>query len=882
MVEVNYRGGGMDGVTSNAASEATLLRVLKALESGGKGGGTGGKIQEQFNKAQQAGILGQQKSTDAIKEGTKTRQENTGAVKKATDKLKDMTKAVDKYTFGLVSGLGNAVKATGDLAIEVLAGGDRLSDFSKHVTGLASKIPLVGGLLGGAAQTFVNIIEGQVDTFRELSNAGIDFGGDLFEIRRKAAEAGISMETLAGTLAENSSMLATAFGGASAGATRFTNITREIQKNQGTFSALGMTMQDVTEFTADYIEMQKIQGRVTQMSDRQLAKGTNEYIMQLDQLSKITGMSRKQAAEELKQQSTDKRLKNLFASMEEGTKKQVQGVLAVVGNASPQMKEAITELVATGGVPISDFAKSLGRTNPEILEMARGLKNGTVTQDQFVEALKEAQQKAAARAKAEGGMIATLSALGSTAYDANSELMSLGFVSGNVADAVDAQAKAQENGRKGILNFESAITKLRNIIVGKILDSGVFEGVMKEFNKLTIWLSSPEGTKKMKEMFDGVSNFLEGFIADFKTMKFSELIDKYLIKPLKAMVFGEKAVDKKAAVNTEYDKKIAAAGGAGTDEGKKLIAEKEKLLAEADKEGDSGGLLGSLIPDIGFKEMAIGLGVVSAAVIAVGAAGSLASPGLLLVAAAFTGIGVAGFGIAALIEAITTGVGKLADGVIKFENMDSKKLGDVGKALGPLTDNMMQLAKGGIVASFIGEGAFEKLSAGLKSFEDLNPQQMQLIGPALASLHKGISAFTGDGVMDSFGKFLGSLFGNDGNFDDLAEGLKSFADIDAAGLEKIGNGLQGIAKFMEAMDKADLDEVADSLKELTKEIGNYQAAYSKMDADTKASIEKMINVSTEGQNGAEAKLDRLNSLNAMMLEELKKQTKGIRENGFGM
>ena len=42
MVQVTYQGGGMDGVTSNAASEATLQLLLKALS--GKGGGAGAEI----------------------------------------------------------------------------------------------------------------------------------------------------------------------------------------------------------------------------------------------------------------------------------------------------------------------------------------------------------------------------------------------------------------------------------------------------------------------------------------------------------------------------------------------------------------------------------------------------------------------------------------------------------------------------------------------------------------------------------------------------------------------------------------------------------------------------------------------------------------------
>jgi hypothetical protein len=343
------------------------------------------------------------------------------------------------------------------------------------------------------------------------------------------------------------------------------------------------------------------------------------------------------------------------------------------------------------------------------------------------------------------------------------------------------------------------------------------------------------------------------------------------------MFTGESAGDKKERLTKDYDKRIASVdknSEGGAEKIKALEAEKDKALGDASKEGDKGGLFANLMPDIGFKELAIGIGVVTAAVAAIGLAGTLASPGLLLVATAFAGIGVAGFGVAALVEAITTGVGKLADGVKKFEELDSTKLTNVGEGLKVLTGPIMDLAKGGIVANFVGTGAFTNLANGIKEFENINPANLHAVGPALTSLHKGMSAFTGDGVLDSIGKALGSLFGgSSGSISDLAKDVKEFADVDAAGLKNIGDGLQGIANFIEAMDGANLKSVSKSLSELTKQLMKYQEEYSKMDSETKANLVSNFTSFGEGQKGAADKLDQLNSSVQMMLVELRKQTR---------
>jgi hypothetical protein len=58
-VEVTYRGGGMDGVTSNAASEATLARLVALME---KKGGNGGAVSKMAGDVQSKGVKKVQKT----------------------------------------------------------------------------------------------------------------------------------------------------------------------------------------------------------------------------------------------------------------------------------------------------------------------------------------------------------------------------------------------------------------------------------------------------------------------------------------------------------------------------------------------------------------------------------------------------------------------------------------------------------------------------------------------------------------------------------------------------------------------------------------------------------------------------------------------------
>lgn len=854
MVQVTYQGGGMDGVTSNAASEATLQLLLKAIS--GQGGNTGG-AQGAFDGANAKGMIGANKAqVKATKQTTEATKGLGDAGKDTTGALKKLGNMASRVGGMLIGGLTNAGASIGALGKELLMGGNRLSDFSQHVTGLISTIPLLGPMLGGAVQSLVNFIDMSIDSFRNLSDAGIDFGGGLFEVQKMATQTSFNLETFAGALSDGSNNLAALFGGATAGARAFTNLSREMQPNIKGLNALGVSNEQVAEFTNDYLELQKMRGGVEGRNAKQLAAGTNQYIMQLDRLSKITGMSRKQAAEALREQMNDKRVQALLAAVDPAIKENLEGTFVALGNVGPAFKDGITELVASGGVPMSEMGESIAAMMPEVVQASKDLASGAIDQDQFTKILQESQKRAQERLAAEGQNIATQKTMGVTLFDSILDLAKAGKIAGMDADARQEQLEAQQNVQRALLNFEEAIQKIRNKIFNRLLDSGLFDkfaDIMGKLqNKFTDFMNS-KGLDLIEEYVGKFNKYLNGFIDDLGKLKFNELVDKYIFAPIKAALFGTPGTP------AEKDKR-----GRTTKEG---------------TEG-TGGLLSPIIDAfkgfgkylvIGGVGLAVILGGISLALGALAGPAAAASPGLLAIGAAFAGIGVAAGGISMLINAITNAVGNLADGAKKFEELDADQLKLVGGGLKELTGPIMDLAKGGIVANFVGSGAFENLANGIREFESVDPTKLHAVGPALTSLHKGMSAFTGDGVLDSISKALGSLFGgSSGSISDLAEDVKEFADVDAQGLKAIGEGLQGIANFIEKMDGANLRNVSKSLTELTKQLGEYQEQYSKMDSETKANLTSNFTAFGEGQKGAADKLDQLNNSVQMMLAELRK------------
>ncbi len=853
MVQVTYQGGGMDGVTSNAASEATLQLLLKAIS--GQGGNTGG-AQGAFDGANAKGMIGANKAqTKATKQTTEATKGLGQAGKDTTGALKKLGNMASRVGGMLIGGLTNAGASIGALGKELLMGGNRLSDFSQHVTGLISTIPLLGPMLGGAVQSLVNFIDMSIDSFRNLSDAGIDFGGGLFEVQKMATQTSFNLETFAGALSDGSNNLAALFGGATAGARAFTNLSREMQPNIKGLNALGVSNEQVAEFTNDYLELQKMRGGVEGRNAKQLAAGTNQYIMQLDRLSKITGMTRKQAAEALREQMNDKRVQALLAAVDPAIKENLEGTFVALGNVGPAFKDGITELVASGGVPMSEMGESIAAMMPEVVQASKDLASGAIDQDQFTKILQESQKRAQERLAVEGQNIATQKTMGVTLFDSVLDLAKAGKIAGMDADARQEQLEAQQNVQRALLNFEEAIQKIRNKIFNQLLDSGLFdkfaEIMGKLQNKFTDFMNS-KGLDLIQEYIGKFNTFLDGFMADLGKLDFKELVDKYIFAPIKKLLFGAPA-----------EAKPGEPGGSQSSEGQ-----------------SSGGILSPIVDafkDIG-KYLVIGgvglalvLGGIGLALTALAGPAAAASPGLLAIGAAFAGIGVAAGGISMLINAITNAVGNLADGAKKFEDLDADQLKLVGGGLKELTGPIMDLAKGGIVANFVGSGAFENLANGIREFESVDPTKLHAVGPALTSLHKGMSAFTGDGVLDSISKALGSLFGgSSGSISDLAEDVKEFADVDAQGLKAIGEGLQGIANFIEKMDGANLRNVSKSLTELTKQLGEYQEQYSKMDSETKANLTSNFTAFGEGQKGAADKLDQLNNSVQMMLAELRK------------
>ena len=370
----------------------------------------------------------------------------------------------------------------------VLDSSTRLTDFGNQAVQLTSSMGWAGRQLGEIFEQLTLELTKQIDTFHNLSEVGVQFVGGLMEYRRMAIQAGVSLDTFQSAVTGISGIIAVFGGNALIGARRFSRISGAIQEEFGpAMERLGISFEDQIEYLANYLEIQTRLGRAQSMTDRELQLGTQGYIKQLDLLATITGKQRKQIADAVLEATADKSIAGIFQALEAGANENLRGIIgALEGIQDDDMKKGMKDLIATGGIPMTEMGKSLMLLNPQLGIMAKRARDGEIGVEEFSAAIRQTAQLAMARGDAELRLTPILQQQGNQILTAVTQMRSMTEFGKGLTEAQKTQQRSMESSNKAIGGLRQSFQRLANALITAL--APIIGVVTKGFNLVAVML----------------------------------------------------------------------------------------------------------------------------------------------------------------------------------------------------------------------------------------------------------------------------------------------------------------------------------------------------------------------------------------------------------
>ena len=643
------------------ASEATAKKILEAL--GGRGGGSGSSAQREFT------------------EETKKTSKSVVVFKKVLGAAGAGFESLSNGANGLVGGFNQLAHSTTGLNKVIL-------QFTADL----------------AARVFEN-----VDTFRNLAEIGANTTQTVSDFRRIAGDAGIDMTRLAQALMSANTALAGFGGDAGTGARRFNTIMAELLQSdfRRQITGLGFSMADITEGFADYLDLQTSLGRSQSMSNSQLVAGSQEYLLRLDQLSRLTGMQRDQVKAEL-QAVADARELRLISNDE------IEATMVRVKAAAPEMVNAVTGLLAKGfpegGEQVGIFAVE------GVKEAVTALRDGVPgASDMFIQALARNGEMIANMDESQKRLIATQLGVGNEFFNIAADSVKFRKFLGQSTSDIIAEQKARAENTKGAKQFDQASEKLRSS----------FQKLITPFQQMT----------------DAVL----GFIADFVT-PLGETLDNLGTK------FNDWFNGLSDSGKAAFGAISTAAVGAATALAAIGAVKTGKAVVGGAASYLTGGGGGGKMPGMNIlKSAGAGGGsVLSGAAKGISAFAAM-GPKILMGAGIIAGVVAilgAGVGLGAL--AAGKGLQSLAEGLNSFQNVDGEKLKDIASATSKLSFAMASMGAGALkggVSGFIGKifgGGTENFAKNLnKTLDELDKSKIDVYATSLENLGNAMTNLRG-------------------------------------------------------------------------------------------------------------------------------------------
>jgi hypothetical protein len=367
---------------------ATLEQIIKDLQEIADSGTTGGnsaarrkaaeEAKQAIENAKKKNKLDNENNKNLIKElqlAQKLYKADQQEYKNIERQIKQTEEQIKQNNKMLEIGkkLGDSFVGLGKAAFE---GQGSISAFTDNIKGL--------GTLGQR-------LDVNIETFRQLSQTGANFGQSIVQLRTAAANAALPLDDFAQLIGKNSQSISALFGSTTIGAQRIAElgrITREVGIDR--LAPLGFTVDEINETLLLNLESQRRTGVLANLTDRQRTQSAIRFAEELDRLAKLTGQQRDELRAQIEQQQSNERFQAALQGATEETRTRLQGFAATVGNIAPGLNEGFQDLIANAGVPVTESALALVQNIPEAQGIIRSLINGTVTAEQALGQIRDA------------------------------------------------------------------------------------------------------------------------------------------------------------------------------------------------------------------------------------------------------------------------------------------------------------------------------------------------------------------------------------------------------------------------------------------------------------------------------------------------------------
>ena len=313
---------------------------------------------------------------------------------------RDTTKGLEAFGKATVTGAKDITKGLGGFAKSVGTGDTSFKSLNKIVDvaadamgGMAKTIPYAGEALNAgikAAAEAAKFMLAQIDqtakAFNELGSAGALGARGMKGLQEQFVSSGLSLQTFSKLVTENSVALARFKGIASDGADVFAGAVGQLtQGNDDSLRKLGMNAEQIGGTVAAFVTQQTRMGKAQNMTAEQLKKGAVEYALELDKLSRVTGISREQLQKQQDAANQDSRFRANIDEMEmEGKTEQVKQLRALdsrMTGYSAAMGKGMRDLIS-GSADTDEAQKLHAQTGGAASNIIARVKSGEIDADQ--------------------------------------------------------------------------------------------------------------------------------------------------------------------------------------------------------------------------------------------------------------------------------------------------------------------------------------------------------------------------------------------------------------------------------------------------------------------------------------------------------------------